>query len=40
MDLLKGISLYTKRFPTDTKRTTKADKVAANKSATAVTSDR
>jgi len=40
MDLLKGISLYTKRFPTDTKRTTKADKVAANKSAASVTSDR
>jgi len=40
MDLLKGISLYTRRFPGDTKRTTKADKVAANKPSGAVTSDR
>jgi carboxyl-terminal processing protease len=29
MDLLKGISLYTKRFPAENKRTAKADKVAA-----------
>src|SRR5437867_1085394 len=29
VDLLKGISLYTKRFPTDNKRTTRADKVAS-----------
>src|SRR5688572_18660022 len=29
MDLLKGISLYTKRLPADNKRTVKADKVAS-----------
>jgi carboxyl-terminal processing protease len=29
MDLLKGISLYTKRFPAEPKRMTKADKVAS-----------
>lgn len=29
MDLLKGISLYTKRLPADNKRTAKADKVAS-----------